>query len=188
MEQIQPMTIALVGMIVAVVALAVWALMRRNRSERLARRFGPEYERVVNRVGDKTKAEAELDARARRREALRIVPLPADERERFARDWASAQARFVDDPTAAIAEADRLVEEVMNRRGYPMAEFEQRAADISVDHPRTVETYRAAHALAIGSQRGEVSTEDLRQAMVHYRELFAELLGTPEPELVAAGR
>ena len=188
MEQVQPQTIIIVVGVLVVVALLVWALVRRQRSEHLARRFGPEYERVVNQVGDRAKAEAELAERARRHAALHIVELPPADRDRFAGEWAATQSRFVDDPAAAIAEADRLVAEAMRRRGYPMAEFEQRAADISVDYPELVENYRTGHTVAVATGGGPANTEDLRRAMVAYRALFAELLGTREPDLVAVRR
>jgi len=186
MQELQPQTIVIIAGALVVVALLVWALARRQKSARLASHFGPEYERVVNRVGDKAKAEAELAERARRHATLHIVELPAGERERFAREWAATQSRFVDNPREAIAEADRLVAEAMKQRGYPMTEFEQRAADISVDYPELVENYRTGHAVAAASRDGQSDTEDLRRAMVAYRALFAELLGTHEPDLVAA--
>jgi hypothetical protein len=185
MQQMQPETVVIVAAVLAVVGLVVWALTRRQKSARLASQFGPEYDRVVNRMGDKAKAEAELAARTRRRATLHIVELPPGDRERFAQEWAETQSRFVDNPTEAVAEADRLVAEAMRRRGYPMAEFEQRAADISVDYPELVENYRTGHAVAAATQGGQSDTEDLRRAMVAYRALFAELLGTHEPDLVA---
>jgi hypothetical protein len=188
MQQMQPQTVVIIAGALVVVGLLVWALARRQKSARLASHFGPEYERVVNRVGDKAKAEAELAERARRHATLHIVELPPADRERFAREWAETQSRFVDNPTEAIAEADRLVAEAMRRRGYPMVEFEQRAADISVDYPELVENYRTGHAVAAATDRGQSDTEDLRRAMVAYRALFAELLGAHEPDLVAARR
>jgi hypothetical protein len=188
MGQIQPVTLAIAVVVLAVVALVAWAVVRRRRSVVLAERFGPEYERVVTRTGDKTKAEAELAERARRHATLHIVPLSPADRDRYAQEWAATQSRFVDSPSEAIAEADRLVAQVMDRRGYPMSDFEQRAADVSVDHPRLVENYRVAHAVAVEGQRGQAQTEELRKAMVAYRALFAELLGAREPELVETRR
>ena len=150
--------------------------MRKGRSERLRERFGPEYDRTVTQLEDRSRAEAELKAREKRVDRLDIRSLTEAERGRFAESWRSVQAQFVDDPARAIAEADRLVGEVMRGRGYPVGEFEERAADISVGHPHVVENYRAAHGIAVRSGRREASTEDLRQAMVHYRALFEELL------------
>src|SRR6185503_18971498 len=173
--------------VVVVVALLVvgaiaWMMMTKRRTHALRDRFGPEYDRALNERGRRD-AEKELDRRARRVEQLPIRPLPAGERDRYADLWRHEQARFVDDPRGAVHEADRLVEEVMRRRGYPIGDFEQRAADISVDHPVVVENYRAAHDIATRLERGHAGTEDLRQAMVHYRTLFEDLLeehiGTP---------
>ncbi len=174
-------------------ALAIVALMvlERQRSMKLREHFGPEYEHVVNEYGDKRRAEAELAARAKRVKQLDIHPLTPAERDRFASAWQSAQSRFVDEPARAIDDANRLVKEVMAERGYPAGDFEQRAADISVDHPDVVTNYRAARDLAVttpNKTNGEASTEDLRQAMVHYRTLFEDLLETSEqPELQAQG-
>ncbi len=164
-------------LIVLAAAAIAWTYLQRRRSAELRGRFGPEYEREVNRMG-RGHAEAELQRRERRVERLQIRELSAADRDRFSSDWQAVQARFGDDPKAAVAEADVLVAEVMRARGYPVGNFEQRAADISVDHPRVVENYRAAHTIAVRDQRGEGSTEDLRQAMVHYRALFEDLLGT----------
>jgi hypothetical protein len=163
-------------LVVAAIAAAAWQYTEKQRAARLRSRFGPEYDRVIQEHG-KRGAVAELERRQKRIEALEIRPLKTEERDAFADQWRVQQGRFVDDPRAAVAEADRLVAEVMRRRGYPMSDFEQRAADISVDHPRVVEHYRVAHDIALRHQRGEASTEDLRNAMVHYRALFEELLG-----------
>lgn len=157
-------------------AAAAWFLLRRRRSEHLRRDFGPEYDRAVEERGDRSEAERELEGRQERVRQLHIHPLPPTEREEFSAAWTQVQKRFVDSPAEAVGEADRLVSEVMQRRGYPIADFEQRAADVSVDHPRVVENYRAAHALADRSRNGRATTEDLRQAMVHYRTLFDDLL------------
>jgi hypothetical protein len=169
-------------LVAVVVVLALLAVSRRRRSEELREHFGPEYERAVDQYGDKQKAEAELAAREKRVRSLDIRPLAPDERDRFAAAWQRAQARFVDEPSKAIADADRLVKEVMQARGYPVGDFEQRAADISVDHPDVVTNYRAAREIADRNDGGKATTEDLRQAMVHYRSLFEELLETAEPE------
>jgi hypothetical protein len=165
-----------VVVIVAIAAVAGWLLYQRNLSSRLRRRFGPEYGRAVDQLGSRSKAETELRAREKRVERLHIVPLTPPEAERFRQAWKSLQARFVDNPKGVVGEADRLVRELMQKRGYPMADFERRAADVSVDHPAVVENYRAAQVIALRDQRGEADTEELRRAVVHYRALFAELL------------
>jgi hypothetical protein len=167
-----------VGAIVA--AALVWIGLALRRSYALRRRFGPEYVRVVETVGDKRKAEAELDARMRRVEKLQLKPLSDSQLGHYHDVWQSVQARFVEDPKQAVAEADQLVSEVMNVRGYPVGDFEQRAADVSVDHPQVVTHYRAAHAVAVRSDQ-DANTEDLRQAVIHYRALFEDLLETREP-------
>jgi hypothetical protein len=172
----------LVVLVVAIGAVA-WTMTRKRRSEELRQRFGPEYDHTVEQIGDQRQAEAELAARQKRVERLNIRPLEPAERDRFIAAWRSTQARFVDEPTAAIAEADRLVAEVMRARGYPVGDFEQRAADISVDHPIVLENYRAARRIALANDRGQADTEDLRQAMVHYRALFEDLLETREREI-----
>jgi len=167
-----------------VVAGAAMLYLRQQKSRQLRAHFGTEYERSVQEVGNRRGAEAELERREQRVAHLDICPLSLKDRDRFAEAWRSVQTRFVDDPGGSIGEADRLVTEVMRVRGYPVSDFEQRAADISVDHPRVVENYRAAYTIARRSDGGEVSTEDLRQAMVHYRALFEDLLETePAKEL-----
>ncbi len=167
-------------LVILVIALLVAALviMRQRRSQELQERFGPEYEREVGERGDRGEAEAELRERTRRREALEIRELEPAAQDRYAERWRNAQRRFVDQPGPAVGEADGLVMEVMEARGYPVADdFERRAADVSVDHPQVVEHYRAAHAISQRATGGEAETEDLRQAMVHFRALFEELLG-----------
>jgi hypothetical protein len=182
----------LVWIIVAIVVIAALAavgvaLARRRRTERLQSRFGPEYERVVSESGDQRRAEAELQDRFSRRQQFEIRELDPASRERYGERWRHAQAHFVDQPAAAIAEADALVIEVMRERGYPVAgEFEQRAADVSVDHPAVVEHYRAAHRISSDATDGRASTEDLRQAMVHFRALFDELLGKQDRQTTRA--
>lgn len=174
--------LVLVGLVLLVlVALAVWLTARRKQSQTLEKRFGPEYGRAVEEHGSRTKAEAELVARQKRVEQLHIVALAPAEAERFSHDWRSVQARFVDDPPAALAEADRLVKDLMHKRGYPMGDFERRAADISVDHPAVVHHYRAAHAIARRGRDTQLDTETMRQAVIHYRALFSELLEVAEP-------
>lgn len=155
---------------------AAWFIAQRRRQQHLRQRFGPEYERIVQQTNDPRQAEVELEHREKRVEQLHIRTLSQEDRTRFTDAWQSVQARFVDDPAGAIAAADRLIGEVMQTRGYPVGDFDQRAADISVDHPHVVENYRAAHEIAQRSERGEASTEDQRQAMIHYRGLFTDLL------------
>ena len=162
--------------IIAILVAAVWWYSMRQRSAKLQERFGPEYERTVAEKGDTRKAEDDLTDRQKRVSKLEIKPLAADERRRFNDEWRAVQARFVDDPSAAVRDADTLVGRVMEARGYPVGDFEQRAADVSVDHPTVLEHYRAAHAVALRHAQGQASTEDLRQAMVNYRSLFDELL------------
>jgi hypothetical protein len=176
-------TTAILILVLIVVVIAVGALLlwQRRRSAALQQKFGPEYHRAVGQFGNERKAEAELAARAKRVRSLNIRSLTADEQARFADAWKQAQARFVDEPSQAAAEADILVKELMQARGYPVGDFEQRAADISADHPAVVSNYRAAREIALRNRAGKATTEDIRQAMVHYRSLFEELLETPEP-------
>src|SRR3954467_11603069 len=173
----------LIGAII-VIALVVAALLysRQRKSQQLQEGFGPEYERTVEeRGGDRREAEAELRERRQRRDQFGVRGLEPAARDRYAERWRGAQRRFVDEPAPAVGEADALVIEVMRARGYPGAEeFDQRAADVSVDHPQVVEHYRAAHDISGRATAGEASTEDLRQAMVHFRALFVELLGRDE--------
>ncbi len=166
-----------VAAIVILVAIAILASMRKSRTKKLRTQFGgSEYDRAVREGGSQRKAEAALDKRAERVEALNIRPLAPADRARFIESWARVQAQFVDGPGGAVTDADKLLGDVMSTRGYPMSDFEQRAADISVDHPLVLENYRAAHQCALRQTRGQASTEDLRQAMIHYRTLFEELV------------
>ena len=159
-----------------IIAALIWVFARRRRSQRLRSHFGPEYDQAVRQTGSQAKAEDALTARQKRMEKVRIHSLTNEERESFSRRWHDVQGRFVDDPPGAIREADLLVNMAMQARGYPMGEFEARAENLSVDHPKVVRNYRAAHAIALRRDRGEATTEDLRHAMVYYRELFEELL------------
>jgi len=161
---------------VVIVALATAMFMGRRRTERLQGRFGPEYDRTVDEADGRRAAERELTEREKRRAELDIRPLAPGARDRYAEEWRVVQQHFVDDPNAAIGEADALVTRVMRDRGYPTDDFEQRAADVSVDHPDVVGHYREAHDISLRNDRGDVSTEHLRQAMVHYRALFEDLL------------
>jgi hypothetical protein len=174
----------LVWLIVAVVVVLglvafAWRAKSKRRTGQLKETFGPEYERSKTEAGGRRKAEAELTARQTRREGLDIRPLSAEARERYSVSWQQVQSRFVDEPGAAVSEADRLVSAVMRDRGYPMDDFDQRSGDISVDLPHVVDDYRAAHAISMANDHGKASTEDLRQAFVHYRSLFDELLVVP---------
>ena len=170
--------IAVVVIAVLVVVAIGWIWIRGQRTQKLTEQFGPEYQRTVESVGDQRAAERELIARRERVKSFEIRTLSADERDRYLERWQESQAHFVDDPSAAISQADVLVQEVMRARGFPMVDFEQRAADISVDHPHVLDEYRAAHNIAERHAAGGVETEDLRQAMVHYRALFEDLLET----------
>jgi hypothetical protein len=168
--------------VAAIVVIVGYLLMRKRRSQVLRQRFGPEYDRVVKKEGDVHRGEDVLQFRSKRREKLQIRALSPSNRSDFTSQWATVQSQFVDAPKNAVSRADQLVNEVMQARGYPVGDFEERAADISVDYPVVVENYRTAHAIALRHVRGEASTEDLRQAMVHYRSLFDELLEDPLPE------
>jgi hypothetical protein len=165
-----------VVVVLVLIALAAWYIVQKRQSERLQQRFGPEYGRTLDALGSRAKAESELKAREERVGKLTIVPLSPSDASVFSQAWANLQASFVDNPKGVVAQADQLVRELMAKRGYPVADFEHRAADISVDHPAVVENYRAAQVIAARDARGEATTEDLRNAVVHYRVLFNELL------------
>jgi hypothetical protein len=185
-------SLILVAVLVAALAAVIgWAhaARKRRQSQRLQQRFGPEYVRTVNEMGDRSKAEAELAARATRVDALNIVALAPADAARFDRTWTEIQTRFIDDPQASVVQADHLVYEVMAKRGYPMGDFERRAADISVDHSNVVSNYRAARAIALRGEQGQADTEELRRAVVHYRALFRELLEVqlPAPAVAPPG-
>ena len=167
--------IVIVAIVIIIAALG-WMFLRKQRSQKLRSHFGPEYDRAFRQYGESAKAEDALLARQRRMEKISIRPLTDPERDRFAALWTSIQSRFVDDPSGSIREADQLVSDVMLARGYPMADFDRRADDISVDHPYVVSNYRSAHEIALSGQSGQASTEDLRKAVVCYRKLFEELL------------
>ncbi len=167
---------------VVLVALVVGAALTRRRTSSLQQRFGPEYDRTVERRGGRRPAEAELTSRVERRERLQIRHLSPAAREQHLESWRQVQADFVDHPAGAVKRADQLVTSVMSERGYPMDDFERRADDISVDYPQVVERYRSAHGIADKNEEGEATTEDLRQAMKHYRALFEELLEPAEDE------
>lgn len=164
--------------IVAVLAIVVWQAFARRRTSRLQQQFGPEYNRAVNSADSRREAEAELRSREERRQQLDIRPLSQAARARYMETWRVVQAQFVDDPKGAVATADSLIQSVMGERGYPVEDFDQRAADVSVDHPKVVENYREGHRLALATADGDGAdtTEELRQAMRHYRALFEELV------------
>ncbi len=174
--------IAIVCIALLLVVAGVWLYFeKRKQSLRLQQRFGPEYGSTVGRLGSRAKAEAELKAREKRVEQLNITRLTPSEAAKFTQAWNALQSRFVDNPNGVVVQADHLVYELMLKRGYPMGDFERRAADISVDHPAVVANCRAARAIALRDERGEASTEELRKAVVHYRALFDELLEVSEP-------
>jgi hypothetical protein len=176
-----------VAAIVVLLVLGV-SMLSRRRTNRLRGNFGPEYDRAIDESSSKRDAEAELAERERRREQLDIRPLSAEQRERFTERWQRTQVDFVDSPSTAVSQADALIIDVMRERGYPMDDFDQRAADISVDHPEVVGRYREGHGISLRAARGEASTEDLRQAMQHYRELFSELVEPAADEPMRDGR
>lgn len=182
------MMLVIIGAVIAAGVL-LW-VFQRQRSLRLRERFGPEYERTRAEIGDVRRTEAALAAREKRVQKLHIRALTPAEAERFGEVWRHIQTLFVDDPKGAIGEADHLVNEVMNAKGYPMADFDQRTADISVDHPVVVDHYRAARAIALRNDAGGASTEELRQAVIHYRALLDDLLEEKRSEMksVHAGR
>jgi hypothetical protein len=176
-----PKLIGLAAVVIVVIAVLAWMYVRKRRtsSAQLRQRFGPEYERAVRTHGSERRAEAKLADREKRVGTMKIRELDATERERFSAQWVSLQVRFVDYPKGAVTEAGELVSSLMQARGYPVTDFDQRAADISVDHPKVVENYRSAHAIALRLGSGEASTEDLRSAMIYYRSLFEELVHMP---------
>jgi hypothetical protein len=173
-------TILIVGAVIAVLVLIGLALLwRRQKTEQLRSRFGPEYVRAVEDAGGQRRAEADLQARAARVRTYDLRPLTAEEESRFVAAWRRVQAQFVDDPSAAAQSADRLLGEVMNVRGYPEHDFNQRLEDLTVDHGDAVQNYRVAREIVTRHRRGDAGTEDMRQAMIHYRTLFEDLLGEP---------
>jgi hypothetical protein len=176
--------VILIAVILVAVCIA-WFLIARERTRKLRGRFGPEYTRTMEEYGNQRKAERALLDRQKRVEKLQIHPLSDSEREAFAQEWRNVQTMFVDDPTGSIREADQLVGKLMDARGYPMSDFDHRVEDVSVDHPSVVQNYRAAHEIAQRADRQQANTEDLRRALVHYRDLFDELL---EVHSAAPGR
>jgi hypothetical protein len=171
--------VAAVGLLLGI----VWAATSKRRSRSMQDRFGREYDRTVEQAGGRRQGERELSEREKRHQELNLRPLAPRVRDRYLDQWEATQSRFVDDPSAAVSEADELVQRVMRDRGYPVEDFEQRAADISVEHPDLVERYRTAHAIARSNARGEASTEDLRHSVRHYRALFVVLLGAGDADV-----
>ena len=179
MDSLDTPTLAIViAVVVLLLAAGAWLVYSQHTTKRLRERFGPEYDAAVKRLGSKAKAEAELRRREKRVANFEIVALAPAEVTRFSQAWTRLQGSFVDDPKGVLIEADRLVRELLLKRGYPVADFELRAADLSVHHPIVVNNYRAAQRIVSLDQRGEANTEDLRKAVVHFRALFDELLGT----------
>jgi len=182
-----PKIIIAIAVIVVAVLIVIWAVIRKRQRTILRENFGPEYQRAVKEHGT-TRAEAVLLERQKRVEKFELKTLSVDERERFISQWRVVQSRFVDDPDGAVRDADTLVTRLMQYRGYPMTNFEQRSADLSVHYPKVVDNYRAAHEIALRHQRGEATTEDLRNSMIYYRTLFDELLETNTPRIHAEKR
>jgi hypothetical protein len=174
--QVDPKIVAIVVVLVAVIAVIAVLMAQRRKTSALRQRFGGEYDRTIRERGSEREAQAVLQQREKRVEKFNIRPLDSTERQRYAERWRIVQSGFVDDPKAAVIDADETVAALMGARGYPMADFEQRAADLSVDHPHVVNNYRAAHEIAVRHRQGQAGTEDLRQAMIYYRSLFEDLL------------
>ena len=178
LELLDPKMIVLAAVVIVIAAVLVWLFVRNRRrtTAGLRQKFGSEYDRAVLAHGSERKAESKLEDREKRVEKLQIRDLNPTEHERYSKRWVSIQSGFVDSPKGAVTEADDLVSSVMEARGYPISDFDQRAADISVDHPRVVENYRSAHGIALRVGKDQATTEDLRTAMIHYRSLFEELV------------
>ena len=178
---LDPKLIALAAVVVLLIAALAWLYVRKRRSTtaNLRQKFGPEYDRAVLKHGSERKAQAKLEDREKRVEKLNIRDLDPMEHDRYLKRWEAVQSRFVDSPKGAVTEADDLVSSLMKTRGYPVSDFDQRAADISVDHPRVVENYRSGHEIALRVGKNEANTEELRTAMIHYRSLFEELVQVP---------
>jgi hypothetical protein len=165
---------------VLVIAAVAYAALAARRRRELRTGFGPEYDRTLESAGSRRAAESELRERVSRYDEFDLRELDRDERQRYLRDWDALQARFVDEPAGAIRDADALIQDVMRARGYPVDDFDQRAADLSVEHPAVVENYRGAHTIAKRAHAGDATTEELRRGVVHYRALFEELVGVAE--------
>lgn len=172
--------VVIIAAALIVIAAAAWSLLRTQRSRELRGKFGPEYDRVAADAPSKRQAEAELKSRAQRHEEFDLRPLDPRDRDEYLKRWQDVQAQFVDDPDAAVQNADELIQDVMRRRGYPVDDFDTRASDLSVDHPDVVENYRAAHGIAVARERGKAGTDELRRAIQHYRSLFDALVEETE--------
>jgi len=183
----QTLIIAAVVVVALLIALGAWLQYQKKQSQRLEKRFGSEYGRAVDALGSRAKAESELKMREERVEHLNIVPLQPAEAVRFNQSWKLLQGGFVDNPKGVVVQADQLVRELLLKRGYPMGDFERRAADISVDHPDVVDDYRAGHAISLANDHGKASTEDMRQAMVHYRSLFERMVEVDDQQTSERG-
>jgi hypothetical protein len=175
-NNLTPAMVILIVIVILAIGAAVWMYFQKKRTQDLRTKFGPEYDRAIDAHRDRAHAESDLEKREKRVAKFNIRSLRTEERNKYAEDWRVEQSLFVDDPATAVKHADMLVQEVMKRRGYPVSDFEQNAADLSVDHPQVVDNYRAAHEIAIRDARGQSDTEDLRKAMVSYRALFEDLL------------
>ncbi len=182
--QVDPKIVALIVVAVIVLVVIAVVIVAQRRKAALRKRFGAEWERVVRERGSEREAQALLEEREKRVEKFHIRALDAAQRQQYAERWRLVQSRFVDDPRGAVSDADATVVSLMEARGYPMADFEQRAADLSVDHPHVVDNYRAAHAITVRHRQGQASTEDLRQAMIYYRLLFEDLLDGRKPDVI----
>ena len=188
LQDLTPTQIAIIAAVVVVVIGVIVYLVQRRRSERLRQHFGPEYDRAIAEGGNRRRAEAVLEQRTERVKKFHIRPLTAEDKARFTEEWDRVQAHFVDAPAGAVAEADQLLGDIMATCGYPMGDFEQRAADISVDHPIVTQNYRAAHEIAVRQASGHASTEELRRAMIHYRSLFEDLVNERKETIVEERR
>src|SRR5579864_3506682 len=173
---LNPVMLILIVCLVLAIGAALWMYMQKKQTQKLRSKFGPEYDKAIGEHRDRGHAESELQKREKRVAKFNIHPLKAEDRSRYSADWLHEQSRFVDDPRGAVTHADALVRDVMQLRGYPVGDFDQNAADLSVDHPRVVENYRFAHEIALREGQGPGSTEDLRKAMVSYHALFEDLL------------
>jgi len=182
--QVDPKILALVVVVIVVLSVIAVIIVQRRKAAALRQRFGREYERTVRERGSEREAQALLQQREKRVQKFNIRKLDATERQQYAERWRIVQSRFVDDPRGAVVDADDTVASLMRSRGYPMADFEQRAADLSVDHPHVVDKYRAAHEISLRHRQGQASTEDLRQIMIYYRSLFEDLLDGRKPSSI----
>jgi hypothetical protein len=176
LQDLTPVQIVVLAVVVLLIVGAIVFFLQKKRTEKLRQHFGPEYDRAVAEGGDRRRAEAKLEERADRVKKFNLRPLSAEDQARYTEQWDRVQAHFVDAPAGAVGEADQLLGDIMATRGYPVGDFEQRAADISVDHPVVTQNYRSAHEIALRQSKGQASTEDLRRAMIHYRALFEELV------------